>query len=95
VQTIQYGLLLGDRAQALLVGQLVAYLRLTLQMTVERDGRPLLVAGNPATATVQGLLREDDQHRLNRLGIHSTPLMWQFAVDEWCNRDLAGGQSCG
>jgi hypothetical protein len=66
------------------------YLRLTVKMTVERDGRPLPVAGNPATATVQGLLPEDDQHRLNRLGIHSTPLMWQFAVDEWCNRDLAG-----
>jgi hypothetical protein len=65
-------------------------LRLTIQMTVERDGRPLPVAGNPATATVQGLLPEDDQHRLNRLGVHSTPLMWQFTVDEWCNPDMAG-----
>jgi hypothetical protein len=65
-------------------------LRLTVQVTVERDGRPLPVDGNPATATVQGLLPEDDQHRLNRLGVHSTPLMWQFTVDAWCNPDMAG-----
>ena len=65
-------------------------LRLNIQVTVERGGQPLPVAGNPATATVQGLLPEDDQHRLNRLGVHSTPLMWQFTVDGWCNRDLAG-----
>jgi hypothetical protein len=64
-------------------------LRLTIQMTVERNGQPLPVAGNPATATVQGLLPEDDQHRLNRLGVHSTPLMWQFTVDEWCKPDMA------
>jgi hypothetical protein len=64
-------------------------LRLTLQVRVERDGRLLPVTGNPSTATVQGLLPEDDQRRLNRLGVHSTPLMWQFTVDEWCNRDLA------
>lgn len=65
-------------------------LRLNIQVTVERGGQPLPVAGNPATATVQGLLPEDDQHRLNRLGVHSTPLMWQFTVDGWCNRDLVG-----
>jgi hypothetical protein len=65
-------------------------LRLTLQVRVERDGRLLPIAGNPSTATVQGLLPEDDQRRLNRLGVHSTPLMWEFTVDEWCNRDLAG-----
>jgi hypothetical protein len=65
-------------------------LRLTLQMTVERDGQPPPVAGNPATATVQGLLPEDDQHRLSRLGVHSTPLMWQFTVNGWCNPDVAG-----
>ena len=65
-------------------------LRLNIQVTVERDGHPLPVAGNPATATVQGLLPEDDQHRLNRLGVHSTPLMWQFTVEAWCNPDLAG-----
>lgn len=66
------------------------YLRLELRMTVERDGRPLPVAGSPATATVQGLLPDDDPRRLNELGVHSTPLMWEFGVDEWCNRDLAG-----
>jgi hypothetical protein len=66
------------------------HLRLALRMTVERDGRPLPVAGSPATATVQGLLPDDDPHRLNKLGVHSTPLMWEFGVDEWCNRDLAG-----
>jgi len=66
------------------------HLRLELRMTVERDGRPLPVAGSPATATVQGLLPDDDPRRLNKLGVHSTPLMWEFGVDEWCNRDLAG-----
>jgi hypothetical protein len=66
------------------------YLRLTLRMTVERDGRPPPVTGSPATATVQGLLPDDDQRRLARLGVVDTPLMWAFAVDEWCNRDLAG-----
>jgi hypothetical protein len=66
------------------------FLRTTVRMTVERDGRPLPIAGSPATATVQGLLPEDDQRRLNRAGVHDTPLMWQLAVDEWCNRDLAG-----
>jgi hypothetical protein len=65
-------------------------LRLTLQVRVERDGRPLPIAGNPATATVQGLLPEDDQHQLSRLGVHSTPLMWQFTVIGWCNPDMAG-----
>jgi hypothetical protein len=65
-------------------------LHLTMQVRVERDGRLLPVADNPATATVQGLLPEDDQHRLNRVGVHSTPLMWQFTVDGWCNPDLAG-----
>lgn len=66
------------------------HLQLELRMTVERDGRPLPVAGSPATATVQGLLPDDDPRRLNKLGVHSTPLMWEFGVDEWCNRDLAG-----
>jgi hypothetical protein len=66
------------------------YLRLELRMTVERDGRPLPVTGSPATAVVQGLLPDDDQRRLARLGVVDTPLMWEFAVDEWCNRDLAG-----
>jgi hypothetical protein len=66
------------------------YLRLQLQMTVERDGRPLPVAGSPATATVRGLLPDDDQRRLAQLRVVDTPLMWEFAVDEWCNRDLAG-----
>jgi hypothetical protein len=68
------------------------HLRLELRMTVERDGRPLPVAGSPATATVQGLLPDDDPRRLNKLGVHSTPLMWEFGVDEWCNRDLAGAR---
>ena len=66
------------------------FLRATVRMTVERDGRQLPVAGSPASATVQGLLPEDDQRRLNRVGVHDTPLMWQLAVDEWCNRELAG-----
>ena len=66
------------------------HLRLELRMTVERDGRPLPVAGSPATATVQGLLPDDDPHRLNKLGVHSTPLMWEFGVAELCNHDLAG-----
>jgi hypothetical protein len=66
------------------------HLRLELRMTVERDGRPLPVAGSPATATVQGLLPDDDQRRLTRLGVVDTPLMWKFGVDEWCNRSLAG-----
>ena len=66
------------------------HLRLKLRMTVERDGRPLPVAGSPAVATVGGLLPEDDQRRLNRLGVHDTPLTWELAVDEWCNQELAG-----
>jgi hypothetical protein len=66
------------------------HMRLELRMTVERDGQALPVAGSPATATVAGLLPEDDQRRLNRLGVHDTPLMWSLAVDEWCNRELAG-----
>jgi hypothetical protein len=66
------------------------HLRLPLRMTVERDGRALPVTGSPSTATVEGLLPDDDQRRLARLGVHDTPLMWEFAVEEWCNRDLAG-----
>jgi hypothetical protein len=66
------------------------HLRLELRMTVERDGRLVPVAGNPAVATVVGLLPEDDPRRLNRLGVHDTPLMWSLAVDEWCNQELAG-----
>jgi hypothetical protein len=66
------------------------YLRLELRMTVERDGRPLPVTGSPATAVVQGLLPDDDRGRLARSGVHDTPLMWEFAADEWCNPDLAG-----
>ena len=68
------------------------YLRLQLRMTVEREGRPLPVTGSPATAVVQGLLPDDDQRRLARSGVVDTPLMWEFAVDEWCNRDLAGAK---
>jgi hypothetical protein len=68
------------------------HLRLQLRMTVERDGRPLPVAGGPAVATVGGLLPEDDQRRLNRLGVHDTPLTWRLAVDEWCNQELAGAR---
>jgi hypothetical protein len=66
------------------------HLRLQLQMAVERDGRQLPVAGSPAIATVEGLLPDDDQERLNRLGVHGTPLNWTLAVDEWCNRELGG-----
>jgi hypothetical protein len=66
------------------------HLRLRLRLTVERDGRALPVTGSPATATVEGLLPDDDERRLARLGVHGTPLMWEFAVNEWCNRDLAG-----
>jgi len=66
------------------------HLRLQLQMTVERDGRPLPVAGSPAIATVEGLLPEDDERLLNRLGVHGSPLSWSLAVDEWCNRELSG-----
>ena len=66
------------------------HLRLQLRLTVERDGRPLPVAGSPAVATVVGLLPEDDQRRLDRLGVHGTPLTWRLAVDEWCNQELAG-----
>ena len=65
---------------------------LNIQVRVERDGqRPRRSPrqATQATATVQGLLPEDDQHRLNRLGVHSTPLMWQFTADGWCNPDLA------
>ena len=66
------------------------FLRVVVRGTVERDGRPLAVDGSPVTTTVQGLLPDDDQRRLNRLGVHDTPLTWWLTVDGWCNPELAG-----
>jgi hypothetical protein len=92
----RFGLVGGDGQRIFFTGIVrfragpACHLRVALRMTVERDGRALPVGGSPATATVEGLLPDDDQRRLDRLGVHDTPLMWEFAVQEWCNRDLAG-----
>jgi hypothetical protein len=65
------------------------HLRLTLQLAVQdKAGRPLPVAGNPATTTVEGDLPEDGmQHRQGSWVIDGA-FMWRFAWEEWCNQGL-------
>ena len=61
------------------------HLRLTLRLAVQdQAGRPLPVAGNPATTTVEGDLPEDGMQR----GHIGGAFMWRFAWEEWCNRGL-------
>jgi hypothetical protein len=65
------------------------HLRLTLRLAVQdKVGRPLPVAGNPATTTVEGDLPEDGmQHYAGSWAIEGA-FMWRFAWEEWCNRGL-------
>ena len=46
--------------------------------------------GTPAASLPDATPFAVKQQRLNRLGVHDTPLMWSLAVDEWCNPALAG-----
>jgi hypothetical protein len=65
------------------------HLRLPLQLTLlDKAGRRLPVAGNPATTTVEGDLPEDQMPRLQGSLVIDGPFMWRFAWEEWCNRGL-------
>jgi hypothetical protein len=67
------------------------HLRARLELLVQRDGRRLPVAGNPAARVVEGDLPEDgivkdDGSWVMRGG----PLFWSWYWDEWCNKGLEG-----
>jgi hypothetical protein len=65
------------------------HLRLTLRLAVQdKTGRPLPVAGNPATTTVEGDLPEDGFERYAGSWVIGGAFMWRFAWQEWCNRGL-------
>ena len=65
------------------------HLRLTLRLAVQdKTGRPLPVAGNPATTTVEGDLPEDGMQRRYGSWVIDGAFMWRFAWEEWCNRGL-------
>jgi hypothetical protein len=67
------------------------HLRTRVALLVQRDGRPLPLAGNPATTTVEGDLPEDG---ITKDGgswvLRGGPLFWSFYWDEWCNKGLEG-----
>jgi hypothetical protein len=65
------------------------HLRLTLRLALlDKAGRRLPVAGNPATTTVEGDLPEDQMQWLQGSWVIDGPFMWRFAWEEWCNRGL-------
>jgi hypothetical protein len=65
------------------------HLRLSLRLGMQdKAGRPLPVAGNPATTTVEGDLPEDGMQRLQGSWVIDGAFMWRFAWEEWCNQGL-------
>jgi hypothetical protein len=65
------------------------HLRLTLRLALQdKTGRPLPVAGNPATTTVEGDLPEDGMQRYAGSWVIGGAFMWRFAWEEWCKRGL-------
>jgi hypothetical protein len=87
---------MGNQGQRLVLQGGVRYrkgppchLRLTLRLAVQdKTGRPLPVAGNPATTTVEGDLPEDGMQWFAGSWVIDGALMWRFAWEEWCNRGL-------
>src|SRR5512132_501012 len=62
-------------------------IRLTLRL-VDHAGWRLPVAGNPATTTGEGDLPEDQLARRDGSWVIDGALMWRFAWEQWCNKDL-------
>jgi hypothetical protein len=66
------------------------HLALALRLDVEKPaGRPLPLPGNPSRTTIEGDLPEDAQViSPNTYSMQSTPLVWYWAWQEWCNEGL-------
>jgi hypothetical protein len=66
------------------------HLALALRLDVEKPaGRPLRLAGNPSTLTVEGDLPEDqDPSTANATISQGSPLTWIWTWQEWCNKGL-------